>query len=274
MARRSTPDNSFESASFPVGFDLGKSGTTPSQNLVDAYEMADGSKFDWSNPAEAAFPYANRDPRLYMTVITNNSAFGTGTIANGGGTGARKVEIWKGGRDGKGIALATKTGYYMKKYTDESLNLLSGRTSVHSWILFRLPEMYLNYAEALNEYDAGNPDIKKYADLVRSRNGVNMPPLPSGLSQNEMRERIRNERRVEFAFEGQRFWDVRRWMEGPRYFGVPLQGVDITKTGADTFTYNKMNVENRVFSPSMYLYPIPQSEVVVSNGVLIQNPLW
>jgi hypothetical protein len=260
FATRSGPSNTFEMASSPIGFDLGHSGTTPSQNLVDAYEMTDGTPFDWNNPAQAADPYSNRDPRLGMSIITNNSVFKT-----------RPVEIWAGGRDGKGIPNATKTGYYLKKYVNPDLDLLLNTTSVHTWVLIRLAEIYLNYAEALNEYDPGNPDIKLYVDAVRARPGVNMPGLPAGLSQSEMRERIRNERRVELAFEDHRFWDVRRWMIGPSTEGVSLMGVDIQENGPASFTYTKVNVENRSFDPKMYLYPIPQGEV--ANG-LIQNPLW
>lgn len=262
LVRREGASNAFEQANYPIGYDLGMSGTTPSQNLVDAYEMADGSKFDWNNPAHAAAPYENRDPRLARTVLTNNTFFKD-----------RPVEAWTGGRDGKGTPLATRTGYYLRKYVDENLNLLQGNTSVHSWILFRLAEIYLNYAEALNEYDPGNPDIKTYVDLVRARPGVEMPPLPDGLSQAEMRDRIRNERRVELAFEGHRFWDVRRWMVASETLGSTLAGVDITKTGTDQFTYTPVNVENRVVDPRMYLYPIPQSELLLAGG-WAQNPLW
>jgi hypothetical protein len=262
LVRRNGPTNTFEMASYPVGYDLGNSGTTPSQNLVDAYEMADGSAFDWSNPTHAAAPYDNRDPRLQYTVLTNNTVFKS-----------RPVEAWTGGRDGKGSPLATKTGYYLKKYVDEGLNLLQGNTSVHSWIHFRLAEMYLNYAEALNEYNPGDPDIKTYVDLVRARPGVNMPALAGGLSQSEMRAKIRNERRIELAFEGHRFWDVRRWMEAPTALGAPLRGVEITKTGESSFTYTPIAVENREFDPKMYLYPIPQSELFLTKG-WPQNPLW
>lgn len=262
FVRRDGSTNTFEQATYPVGYDLGKSGTTPSQNLIDAYEMADGSKFDWTNPMHAAAPYANRDPRLSYTILTNNSFFKN-----------RLVEAWTGGRDGKGKPLATRTGYYLKKYVDENLNLLQGNTSVHSWIHFRLAEIYLNYAEALNEYDPGNPDIKHYADMVRARPGIGMPALPDGLTQAEMRDRIRNERRVELAFEGHRFWDVRRWMIAPETLGADIKGVDIARIDADQFTYKVVTVENRVFQPKMYFYPIPQSELLLVRG-LVQNPLW
>ncbi|SIN68860.1 RagB/SusD family nutrient uptake outer membrane protein [Chitinophaga niabensis] len=262
LTRRNGPSNEFEKANFPIGYNLGESGNTPSQNLVDAYEMTDGTAFNWNNPAHAADPYANRDPRLRLSIITNNTWFNS-----------RNVELWAGGRDGQGIPLASKTGYYMKKYLSEYTDLLQNRTSVHSWILIRTAEIFLNYAEALNECEPGNPDIAQYVNYVRGRSTIGMPPLPAGLSQAQMRERIRNERRVEFAFEDHRAWDVRRWMQGPQYFGTPLRGVNITRNANGTFTYTPAVVEQRVFEPKMYLYPIPKGELFISPK-LVQNPLW
>ena len=183
------------------------------------------------------------------------------------------MESFPGGRDGRGITNATKTGYYLKKYVNESINLLTNGTSVKSWNLFRLAEIYLNYAEALNEATPGAVDIKTYVDRVRTRTGVAMPVLPAGLSQAEMRERIRNERRVELAFEDHRGWDVRRWLQGSQYLGAPLMGVDITRNADGTFAYKPTVVEPRVFEPRMYLYPIPQGELNASKG-LVQNPGW
>ncbi len=100
-----------------------------------------------------------------------------------------------------------------------------------------------------------------------------MPGLSAGLTQAEVRERIRNERRVEFAFEDHRAWDVRRWMIAPSTLGAPIRGVNITKTGTTTFTYAPNMVEERVFQPKMYLYPVPQGELNIATG-LVQNPLW
>lgn len=260
--RRESASNSFEKANISVGFDLGNSGTTPSQNLVDAYEMNDGSKFDWNNPEHAANPYANRDPRLSLTIITNNSTFK-----------GRPIECWEGGQDGPPIVHTSRTGYYLKKYVNADLNLVTNQTSTHSWVIFRLAELYLNYAEALNEIDPGNSDIKAYVDKVRQRSGVNMPGLPSDLSQSEMRERIYNERRVEFAFEDHRLWDTRRWMIASSVLSAPIRGVKITKTSDNQFIYNVINVESRTFLPKMNFYPISQNEIFI-NKALIQNPLW
>lgn len=268
FTRSNAASNQFERNNSPIGFNLGLSGNAPSQNLVDAYEVkvnaTTAAKFDWNNPDMRADPYANRDPRLGFSIVTNNTAFGTP---------ARNVQLWTGGLDAKPIVNASKTGYYLRKYQIESLNLINGNTGVHSWIIFRFPEVYLNYAEALNEWSPGNADIRKYVDLVRTRTGVAMPPLPAGLSQAEMRERIRTEKRVEFAFEDHRFWDVRRWMQGPELFGKPLMGVDIVKNASGSFTYTPVKVEDRVFTPKMYLYPIPQSDLNIVTG-MSQNPLW
>ncbi len=144
---------------------------------------------------------------------------------------------------------------------------------MYAWHVFRLPEIFLNYAEALNEVSPGNADIKTFVDRVRTRTGVALPALPAGLSQVQMRERIRNERRVELAFEDHRGWDVRRWLQGPQTLGAPLMGVEIARSSTGTFTYKPVEVEKRVFEPKMYLYPIPQGEINASKG-LLQNPGW
>lgn len=266
--------NAFEKINAPIGFNTATGGNAPSQDLVDAYEVRVGTgstatavPFNWSDPTMAANPYANRDPRLALSVVLNNTAFGTPV---------RSVQLWEGGRDGKPILNASKTGYYLRKYQFESFNLINNVDGVKSWILFRYPEMYLNYAEALNEWSPGNPDIKINYDRARSRTGIGMPGLPTGLSQAEVRQRIRNEKRVEFAFEDHRFWDVRRWMQGPEFFGKALRGVRVISTNPTntTFSYTPIVVENRTFDAKMYLYPIPQSDLNISKGGVIQNPLW
>ncbi|MGV8137332.1 MAG: RagB/SusD family nutrient uptake outer membrane protein [Mangrovibacterium sp.] len=270
FVRRNDASNTFEAANYSVGFDNGKSGTTPSQNLVDAYEVkvdeTTAVPFDWNNPILASDPYSTdgstaRDPRLFMNVVVNNSTFKD-----------RTMEMWTGGLDGKPQTLATKTGYYLKKYVDESVDLLTGTMSIHSWSLIRLADVYLWYAEALNEYSPGNADIKTYIDKIRTRSGVNMPPVPSGLSQAEMREVIRHERQVELAFEGHRVWDLRRWMTAPDVLGASLKGVEIIKSGS-SFSYSVIKVEDRVFSQKMYFYPVPQQELLKMPS-WVQNPLW
>jgi len=271
FTRRNSSSNTFEIANFPIGFDRGRSGTTPTQDLVDAYEIklsaTSSVPFDWSNPAHAAAPYAGRDPRMGFSIVVNNSSFST--VASQ----TRNVQIWEGGRDGQPLPNASKTGYYLRKYVNESVNIVNNNLAVHSWIYFRYAEILLNYAEALNEYAPGDANIRIYLNRVRARSGVAMPAVPAGLSQDEMRARIRNERRIELAFEDHRAWDVRRWMIAPAALGSPIRGVKITGTTPATFVYTPQVVENRLFDPKMYLFPISQTELSVGPG-LVQNPLW
>lgn len=269
LERRMGSSNTFEKANYSIGFNGGSTGTCPTQNLVDAYEMTDGKPFDWSNPAHSSNPYANRDPRLGMTIAYNYSVF------NG-----RLMEIWNGGRDGQPITRATKTGYYLNKYVVQNLDLTKNQVSFHQWIYFRLAEVYLGYAEAMNE--AFGPDDKSTYSLsareainaVRARVGVNMPAIASGLSKEQFRERARNERRVELAFEDHRYWDARRWSIGASAIGGDIRGVRIEKTLDNKFTYSPFVLESRIFEAHMDLYPIPQEEVVKSTGNVVQNPGW
>lgn len=263
FVRRDGASYWFERLNYSIGFNLGQSGTTPSQNLVDAYEMLNGKSI---NSEESGYnkddPYSNRDPRLNYSILTNNTKFK-----------GRNMEMWNGGKDAPPIANATRTGYYLRKYVNEDLNLLTNQTSVHSWVIFRLAEFYLNYAEALNEYSPGHEDIQKSVNKIRQRENVNLPPLPTGLSQDVMRDKIRHERRVELAFEDHRAWDLRRWMLAVEVLNAPLQGMKITKKQDETFIYEPVKVEDRVFFPKMYFYPIPQNEVMIVEGI-VQNPLW
>ena len=234
-----------------------------SQNLVDLYEMkTTGEKFDWANPMHAQNPYYNRDPRLDYTVFRNESQFNNKGV----------LEIYEGGANGKGVPNATGTGYYIRKFTDETLDLVQNRTSVHTWVFFRLAEMYLNYAEALNECEPGNPDILIYANKTRERVGVEMPPITE-TDQAAVRERIRNERSVELAFEGHRLWDVRRWMTAMDVLNQPLRGVSCTYEDYE-YKYSVIEVEKRVFKPEMYFYPIPQSLLYTTGNKWVQNPGW
>lgn len=267
FARRTEANNEFELTNFSVGFDRGQGGITPSQNLVDDYEIKIGTTwvdFDWNNPAHSAAPYTNRDPRMALTVVTNGSTFQSRAVP---------IQTFTGGLDGAPKPNATKTGYYLRKYVNESTNLTTGAgNAVHSWIYFRIEEVYLNYAEALNEYAPGNADIKIYYDRVRTRTGVGLNGLSTTETQAQVRNRIRKERRIEFAFEDHRAWDARRWMIAPLVFNVPLRGVNVVNTNPAP-TYTPFELESRSFTPKMYLFPIPLNELNIAKG-LVQNPLW
>ena len=249
FVRRYPSNSDFEKSNFPVSYG-GKGGTNPSQNLIDDYEMLDGTAFDWNDPVKAAHPFENRDERLLATVLMN------GVLFKG-----KRVATYPGGADAMPNPNATKTGYYLRKFLNENVNIQTGGGSDgHVVPLFRLAEIYLNYAEALNEYDPTNPDIAVYLNKIRER--VSLPDVPSGLTQEQMRTLIHHERRVELAFVGPRFWDVRRWKVASSTLGTPVKGVKITQDDAGNFTYSPVQVEQRVFQPKMYWYPIPQSEVL------------
>lgn len=249
FVRRYPSNSDFEKSNFPVSYG-GKGGTNPSQNLIDDYEMLDGTAFDWSDPVKAAHPFENRDERLLATVLMN------GVLFKG-----KRIATYPGGADAMPNPNATKTGYYLRKFLNENVNIQTGGGSDgHVVPLFRLAEIYLNYAEALNEYDPTNPDIAVYLNKIRER--VSLPDVLSGLTQEQMRTLIHHERRVELAFEEHRFWDVRRWKVASSTLGAPVKGVKITQDDAGNFTYSPVQVEQRVFQPKMYWYPIPQSEVL------------
>jgi hypothetical protein len=267
--RRLGSINDFEADNFPIGY-IGANGnsTAPTQNLVDAYEMQ-STGLPITDPVsgyDPQHPYQGRDPRLRETVILNNSSWKN-----------RNVQLWHDGEDGQPKQKASRTGYYLKKYVVEGVSLdpAHATTEPHDWVVFRLGGILLDYAEAMNE--AYGPDnaadmgmtARQAADKVRERS--NMPDFPAGLGKAQFRKKIHNERRVEMAFENQRFWDIRRWKIG--LSTVDIKGMDIKKEGADSFDYNVKTIEHRVWNSRMNLFPIPQSEINKNPG-LKQNPGW
>lgn len=262
--RRNGEDNTFEMNNLPIGYEGGNSGNTPTQNLVDAYEMSNGDKFDWTNSQHAANPYKDRDPRFYKTVVYNGAK-----LMN------EEVETFEGGKNGLPLVGATETGYYLRKYINETVSL-SPENPVkkqHHYILFRYAEILLNYAEAMHEWKGcTDPDFTDEEHLMSARQAVNevrtaakMPPIT--VAASEFTERLRNERRVELAFEDHRFWDIRRWKIGDVV--KDIYGVHITKSGE----YTPVKIQTRVWDDKMYLYPISQKERYI-NPNLGQNPGW
>ena len=248
----------------------GWGGNIPLQNLVDDYEMMDGTSFDWDNPDHAAAPYENRDPRFYETVLFNGAPYRD-----------RQVETFipggKDSKDGPDNWNTSKTGYYLRKFVNEELPIQNPWevAGTQTWIYIRYAEVLLNYAEAQNE--AVGPDASVYAAVnpVRTRAGVEMPPLPEGLSQAEMREAIRRERRIELAFEEHRFYDVRRWKIAELTENEPAYGIIVRKAADGSFTYErKIALEGRSFKEQHYWLPIPRAEIQASNNQLEQNPKY
>lgn len=263
-----------ETTNFPVGMENGNSGNCPTQTLIDAYEMQ-ATGLAWDEPGsgyDQTDPYAGRDPRLVMTIAVNGDKWPD--------TNPNPLETYQGGRNGLPLAGATPTGYYLKKYLDKTIDIStstgSGSTR-HNWVTYRLGEFYLNYAEAVFNYlgsaDATDGTFTMSAvdavNVVRSRSDVNMPGFPTGLSNDEFTEKYRRERMVELAFEGHRFWDVRRWKDGASQKSIIE--MQITKNG-DRYTYNRVP-KPRYWDDKMYLFPIPDSEIR-KNPNLTQNPGW
>jgi hypothetical protein len=242
-------------------------GNVPLQNLVDAYPMANGKAItDPTSGFDPANPYANRDPRFYQTILYNGAPYRNSTIDTYTPGG-------KDSQDGPSNWNTSKTGYYLLKFMDDKNPIdnpwdVAGR---QPWFYFRYAEILLNYAEAQNE--VAGPDATVYAAIntIRSRSSVNMPALPAGLSAAQMREYIRNERRIELAFEEHRFYDVRRWMIAQTTENVPAYGVAIKKT-ATGFSYSpKVALDGKHFEVKHYWLPIPRSEILAGNGQLQQN---
>jgi hypothetical protein len=246
----------------------GWGGTAPTQNLVDKYEMTDGKPYNESPLYQENDPYKNRDPRFYASIQYEGAQWGDYTVE----TRVRGLNGIDGGATGTN-ADATKTGYYMRKFLDESnISRLYANgdrgPSYNNWIIIRLAEVLLNYAEAQNE--AAGPDATVYDAVNQVRARVKMPPLPSGLDQAAMREKIRQERAVELAFEEHRFYDVRRWGLAEQIFNGPIYGMRISPDGK---TYSRFKVEDRVHQAKHNLMPIPQTEID-KNPNLQQNPGW
>ncbi|RZK38726.1 MAG: RagB/SusD family nutrient uptake outer membrane protein [Pedobacter sp.] len=240
----------------------------PTQNHVDLYEMKNGMAItDAGSGYNSQDPYNNRDPRLGFNVLYNDQPWQ-----------GRRLQMWDGGRDFLSTnTIYTATRYYCRKYWPEPYIRNVTGTALLNFIYFRYAEVLLNYAEAQNE--AVGPDASVYAAInqIRSRAEVSMPNLPAGLSQTQMRARIRNERAVELAFEDHRWYDIMRWKAGPEIVAKPVYGMNVVRNANGTFNYNPVLLPltyQKVFLDHMHRYPIPRSEVNKSNNILLQNPGW
>ena len=267
--RRNGESFDFEANNLPISYEKGKTGNVPTQNLVDAFQMTNGKDFDWEQITPGQNPYEGRDPRFYKTVLCNGDTWMNSTI-----------QSYEGGKDGAGTTGATTTGYYLKKYLDASTDISAESGSGgkrHNWVVFRLGEFYLNYAEAIYRYlgaaGATDNEFRMSAcaaiNKVRQRSDVQMPDFPDNISNTEFWERYKKERMVELAFEQHRFWDVRRWKEG----GFTKIGrMQITQKEDGNFLYERTN-KSLVWDDKMYFFPIPASEMR-KNPNLSQNPGW
>jgi len=265
--------NSFEMANYPVGVENGSSGTCPSQSLVDQYEYQDnGQTFAQRYPGgidlNEVDPYAGLDPRFALTVVKNGDEWPT--------NGAQKkvIETFVGGFNASPKYGATPTGYYLKKFVDGAcVTTADNQTSRrHTWIIFRLGEMYLDYAEAVFHATGSANDgtygmtANQAINVLRNRSDIQMPKFNE--DGDAWVERYERERLVELAFENHRFWDVRRWKKGPQYFRT----IQVANISAD-LQLSRSTV-TRQWNDKYYLYPIPQSELKKNPNLAPNNPGW
>jgi hypothetical protein len=262
-------NTNIENANGPVGFsgtNQGSGRTSPSQELVDAFLMINGKPISDAsyNPND---PYANRDPRLDSTVLHNGSQWLNTTI-----------ETFEGGRQKPGGQIQqTKTSYYLRKFMGNFETSTNYAATPHDWVVFRYAEILLNYAEAQNEFAGATAEVYQALQDIRRRAGIllgvdNGYGLAPGLTKEQMRGIIQNERRIELAFEEHRYWDIRRWKIAEDVFSKPVNGLVIVKSGS-TLNYNLVPVTATMFSAKQYLYPIVFDEVV-KNRNMVQNPEW
>lgn len=280
-----------------VGSDYGWGFSNPSQMIVDAFEMQDGTPFDWNDPEKAAHPYENRDARFYASILYDGVVWKDSTLSlstNRYVWDENDRRKWKNVKDNLPNGLysskveATKTGYFIRKHQNESVSCGTANRYLNkdgeggNLIVLRYAEILLTYAEAKNE--VSGPDQSVYDAINHIRRRAGQPEI-SGLGQADLRERIRNERRVELAFENKRYFDIMRWRIGDKALTGPFYRMEITyqrpaemvQTSPSVPTYNPKSVYfTRTFDPQKnYLLPIPQ-HAINRNPKLVghQNPGW
>ena len=241
----------------------------PTQNLADMFEMqATGEvpylKYDANtiltptvNPTsgfDPVNPYTGRDPRFYTLVAHNESVWKGATIYTYTGAVSQDEAV---------------TGYYSYKFLNPNEPVSFGFDYTTPWILYRLAEVYLNYAEA--EYNLGHEDVaREYLNKVRER--VNMPEVTE--SGDELWERIVRERQVELCFEGHRYYDIRRWEIAEETQTLPVIGQTVTKNTDGSYSYSRKQILPGFWDNKQFYVPIPYEEIQKSNLSLVQNPGW
>ena len=264
--------NTFEKANYPIGVENGASGTCPTQSLVDQYEYQDnGQTFAQRYPGSIDLtevdPYEGLDPRFALTVVKNGDEWPTN------GAQKKAIQTYYGGFNAAPKYGATPTGYYLRKFVDGSCVTTADNQTMrrHTWILFRLGEIYLDFAEAAF-HATGSADDKTYGmsanqaiNMLRNRAGIEMPKFTE--DGDAWLERYERERLVELAFENHRFWDVRRWKKGAQYFGS-VQVANISNGLMLT-----RSTVTRQWDEKYNFFPIPQTEIK-KNPKLTQNQGW
>ena len=270
--------NDQESNNYPPSL-YGKGRINPTQNLVDAFPMANGYPItDAASGYDASNPYDNRDPRLRTYILVNGDLMGVGNTPINTAADATTLDGLN-----RENGSSTVTGYYLRKLLRDDINLNPSSTTQqrHFGARIRATEIFLDYAEAANEAsgpkaNVGGAGFSAYDVIkaIRQRAGVggdNDPYLEEcATSQEKMRQLIRNERRLELCFENHRFWDLRRWKAN---LNEGVRGVSITTAASGDFNYRGINVESRDYKDYMYYGPIPYSEILKWSN-LQQNEGW
>lgn len=287
----------------------------PSQDAVDMFFMSNGLTINDDNsgynetgfsevenrcyaPAYKATKidkniynmYANREPRFYANVVYQGRSWFKNWMD---GNPNYIVDFSAGGGNDLSNGDNVKTGYMLGKFKNRTVNHANGYTQ--AWkrvsIIYRMAEFYLFYAEALNEIDPSNPEIIKYVDMIRHRAGINgyqdlqESGMKTGVIGNYDRqfEAIQHERYVELYCEGQRYFDIRRWMicdngqigcDQTRFYGMNMKGSKDKTPGDPASYYTRTQLENRQWSDKLYLYPIHQNVINLSQGRIPQNYGW
>lgn len=280
--------NVIENDHFPPSY-YGRGRCNPSQNLVDAFPMNNGTPIDEEGSGyDPLNPYDNRDNRFINFIVHNNDSLYNYKV----------VKTYLGGPDAIGGLRddATRTGYYMQRFTsdvatDNDPRRFDGKSTGDMTFVRLLDrqEVYLNFAEAANEVTANPTDVVPGTTIsafdvlvkIRSRGGSSALEYIENLqgngqlTQSKFREIIKNERRIELCFRGFRYWDIRRWMEPMDYLNQPLEGIVIDRSvgAVESFSYSTQKVEDRMYQSNTYYGPLPYDEVAKSNA-LIQNYGW
>lgn len=288
-------------------------GNTPIQQVVDDYEMMDGTKFSWSKPEQKADPYDNRDPRFYASILYDGAPWKPRNLISGNvdpaneiqtgqydllqkdNTGTYKLVTFQG-LDTRRSQIedwnGSRTGYYMRKFIDPNPAIVDNNTRQYvPWPFFRYTEAVLNYVEASIELGQ-DAEAREWLNKIRFRSG--MPALTE--SGAALKERYRNERRIEMVFEEQRYHDARRWMIAPETLGRKITFISIVgkfKPGKElkdvyrhdesiyNYTYTPVvdqAHENRSWDDKMYFRPINRDEInknldpATKKSKLVQNP--
>ncbi|MCQ2214396.1 MAG: RagB/SusD family nutrient uptake outer membrane protein [Bacteroidales bacterium] len=271
-------NNDIEMDNFPPSL-FGKGRVNPTQNLVDAYPMANGYPItDAKSGYDPKNPYVGRDPRFYAAILYNGAKQGVQDTEI-------DMTVNSTTKDGlnKENEYSTRTGYYLRKLTRADVNCNSSNATTQKRYTprIRFTELFLGYAEAANEAygptaDGGN-GMSAYDVIKAIRNralGIENDEYLESIKDNKdaMRELIRNERRLEFAFENKRFWDLRRWKVDLSKLNEPARGVKITAANGE-YTYEYFDVDSRDFADYQYYGPIPYGECQKFSA-LEQNQGW